>query len=248
MGSDRLAGKRALVTGASRGIGEAIARLFAAEGARVALLARDGARLDALAAELPGAVAVRAELSRAEEVAGAVERAAAELGGLDTLVNAAAVDCEWKPTAELSVESWDETMAVNLSGAFYVCRAAIPLLSAGGGGAIVNVTSVAAHKVWPEDVAYGVSKAGVELLTRTIAVEYAAQGIRANCLAPGVIDAGMTDLVESDAEREELAALHLLGRLGRPEEVAEAALWLVSDAAGFVTGTTLVVDGGFLLA
>jgi NAD(P)-dependent dehydrogenase (short-subunit alcohol dehydrogenase family) len=243
----RLAGRRALVTGASRGIGEAIARLFAAEGARVALLARDGERLRVLAEEL-GSVPAPADISHADEVAAAVAEAARALGGLDALVNAAAVDCEWKPTAELSVESWDETVAVNLSGTFYVCRAALPLLVAAGGGAIVNLTSVAAHRVWPEDVAYGASKAGVEMLTRTVAVEYAPHGIRANALAPGVIDAGMTDLVEDEQERSELAAASLLGRLGRADEVAEAALWLASDASAFVTGTTLVVDGGFLLA
>jgi 2-keto-3-deoxy-L-fuconate dehydrogenase len=248
----RLDGRRALVTGASRGIGKAIARLFSAEGASVALLARDGERLASLAAELGAAggkaVAVPADVSRPDETGAAVQRASEALGGLDTLVNAAAVDCEWKPTAELSVESWDETVAVNLSGTFYVCRAALPRLAAGGGGVIVNVTSVAAHRVWPKDGAYGASKAGVEMLTRTIAVEYATQGIRANNLAPGVIDTGMTDLVEDERERTELASMHLLGRLGHADEVSEAALWLVSDAAAFVTGTTLVVDGGFLLA
>jgi 2-keto-3-deoxy-L-fuconate dehydrogenase len=244
----RLAGRRALVTGASRGIGEAIARLFAAEGAAVALLARNAERLEALAGELPNAAAVPVDISRADEGAEAVAQAREAIGGLDALVNAAAVDCEWKPTAELSVASWDETVAVNLSGTFYVCRAALPLMVADGGGSIVNLTSVAAHRVWPEDVAYAASKAGVEMLTRTIAVEYAAQGIRANALAPGVIDAGMTDLVEDEAERAELAAKSLLGRLGRAEEVAEAALWLVSDASAFTTGTTLTVDGGFLLA
>jgi NAD(P)-dependent dehydrogenase (short-subunit alcohol dehydrogenase family) len=239
-----------VITGAGRGIGESIARLFAAEGAGVALIGRDADRLRALEAELAAggtrAVAVRADVSEADETAAAVQEAHDALGGLDALVNAAAVDCDWKPTAELSVESWDDTVAVNLSGAFYVCRAALPLMVARGGGAVVNVTSVAAHRVWPEDVAYSASKAGVEMLTRTIAVEYAAHGIRANCLAPGVIDAGMTDTIEDAAERAELEAMHPLGRMGRADEVAEAALWLVSDASSFTTGTTLAVDGGFL--
>jgi len=161
-------------------------------------------------------------------------------------VNGAAVDCDWVPTAELSLESWDRTIAVNLSGAFYVSRAALPLMAAGGGGAIVSITSVAGHRVWPHDVAYGVSKAGLEMLTKTIAVEYAEQGIRANCVAPGVIDAGMTDVIVDADERERLVAMHLLGRMGSAEEVAEAVVWLVSDESAFTTGTTLAVDGGFL--
>ncbi len=246
----RLQGRRALVTGASRGIGEAIARLFSSEGASVALVARDADRLQALAGELAGkgghALAVPADVARADAAAKAVTTAHDELGGLDSLVNAAGVDCEWVPTGEMPVESWDTTIAVNLSGTFYVCRAALGLMVAGGGGAIVNVTSVAAHRVWPEDVAYGASKAGVEMLTRTIAVEYGAHGVRANALAPGVIDTGMTDVVQGEEERARLAAMHPLGRMGRAEEVAEAALWLVSDAASFTTGTTLAVDGGFL--
>lgn len=246
----RLEGRRAFVTGASRGLGEAIARHFASEGAGVALVARDAGRLASVAEDLDAdgsrVTAIPANVSQAAEAADAVRRAHAELGGLDTLVNAAAVDCDWLPTGELSVESWDTTIAVNLSGTFYVCRGALPLLVEAGGGAIVNLSSVAAHRVWIDDVAYGASKAGVELLTRSIAAEYAQHGIRANCLAPGVIDAGMTDLVSDEGERAELVAQHPLGRMGRADEVAEAALWLVSDAASFTTGTTLVVDGGFL--
>ena len=213
-------------------------------------MARDADRLQALVGELTGkggrALAVPADVAQADAAAKAVTTAHAELGGLDSLVNAAGVDCEWVPTGEMPVESWDTTIAVNLSGTFYVCRAALGLMVAGGGGAILNVTSVAAHRVWPEDVAYGASKAGVEMLTRTIAVEYGAHGVRANALAPGVIDTGMTDAVEGAGERARLAAMHPLGRMGRAEEVAEAALWLVSDAASFTTGTTLAVDGGFL--
>jgi 2-keto-3-deoxy-L-fuconate dehydrogenase len=244
--AQRLDGRRALVTGASRGLGEAIVRLFSSEGASVALVARDVDRLTALAGELPVAVAVPADVSRADAAADAVRRSHDELGGLDTLVNAAAIDCDWVPTGDMPVESWDATIAVNLSGTFYVCRAALPLMVSRGGGTVVNITSVAAYRVWPEDVAYSASKAGVEMLTRTIAVEYAEHGIRANTLAPGVIDSGMTDAIADTAERERLAAMHPLGRMGRAEEVAEAVLWLVSDASSFTTGTTLAVDGGFL--
>jgi NAD(P)-dependent dehydrogenase (short-subunit alcohol dehydrogenase family) len=242
----RLAGRRALVTGASRGLGAAVAAAFVREGARTALMARDGARLEALSSELgEGAVAIPADVGLAEDASRAVSDAAGALGGLDTVVNAAAVDTVWKPTGELPVEEWDRAIAVNLSGTFYVCRAALPHL-AKSGGAIVNFTSVAGLRAWEEDAAYNASKAGVELLTRTIAVEYGARGVRANCLAPGVIDAGMTDVVEDPGERAALVARHPLGRMGRAEEVAEAALWLASDASSFTTGATLTVDGGFL--
>jgi NAD(P)-dependent dehydrogenase (short-subunit alcohol dehydrogenase family) len=232
----RLAGRRALVTGGSRGLGAAIAAAARREGAACMVLARS---------EVAGVPTVRADVADAEAVGAAVDEAAARLGGLDALVCAAGVDCAWAPTGEMRVAEWDRTIAVNLSGTFYVCRAALGHLAAGG-GAIVAVTSVAGLRAWPEDVAYNASKAGVELLVRTIAVEYGPRGVRANCLAPGVVDAGMTDEITDAGERARLAAQHPLGRFGRPEEVAEAAVWLLSDAAGFTTGTTLVVDGGFL--
>jgi 3-oxoacyl-[acyl-carrier protein] reductase len=243
--SARLDGRRALVTGATGGLGAAVARAFVSEGARVALLARESPRLDALGAELgDGVAAVAADVGSWSEVSGAVSDAAEALGGLDAVVNAAAIDTSWKPVGELPVEEWDRAIAVNLSGTFYVCRAALPLL--GEGGAIVNFTSVAGLRAWEEDAAYNASKAGVELLTRTIAVEYGSRGIRANCLAPGVIDAGMTDIITDAGERAALVAKQPLGRMGRADEVAEAAVWLVSAASSFTTGATLTVDGGFL--
>jgi NAD(P)-dependent dehydrogenase (short-subunit alcohol dehydrogenase family) len=233
----RLAGRRALVTGGSRGLGAAITDAIRREGAACAVLARE---------DLTGVPTVRADVTDAAAVAAAVDEAADRLGGLDALVCAAAIDCAWAPTDAMDVGEWDRTLAVNLSGTFYVCRAALPHLVAAGAGAIVNVTSVAGLRAWPEDVAYNASKAGVEMLTRTIAVEYGAQGVRANCLAPGVIDAGMTDAIEDLEERRRLASQHPLGRFGRAVEVAEAAVWLLSEASAFTTGTTLVVDGGFL--
>jgi len=237
----RLTGRRALITGASRGLGRAIAAAVRAEGAACALLGRS-------AADPPGAdgIAVRADVADAAGVAAAVAEAAERLGGLDAVVCAAGIDCRWAPTGEMEVAEWDRTVAVNLSGTFYVCRAALPHLVAAGGGAIVNVTSVAGLRAWPEDVAYNASKAGVELLTRTIAVEYGAQGVRANCVAPGVIDAGMTDTVTDPAARARMVDQHPLGRLGSAEEVAEAVVWLLSSKSAFTTGTTLAVDGGFL--
>jgi NAD(P)-dependent dehydrogenase (short-subunit alcohol dehydrogenase family) len=234
----RLGGRRALITGASRGIGRAIAAAAHAEGAACAFLGRG--------AEPDHGIAVHADLADPVAVTAAVEEAARRLGGLDAVVCAAGIDCAWAPTGEMDIAEWDRTIAVNLSGTFYVCRAALPRLVAAGDGAIVNVTSVAGLRAWPEDVAYNASKAGIEMLTRTIAVEYGPAGIRANCVAPGVIDAGMTDSITSPAERERMVAQHPLGRLGRADEVAEAVVWLLSGAAGFTTGTTLTVDGGFL--
>jgi NAD(P)-dependent dehydrogenase (short-subunit alcohol dehydrogenase family) len=116
----------------------------------------------------------------------------------------------------------------------------------GGGGSIVNITSVAGHKAWAEDVAYNASKAGVTQMSRTMAVEYATAGIRVNCLAPGVIDGGLTDTVTDPAERETLIAMHPMARMGTTAEVAEAAVWLASDASSFTTAWTVAVDGGFL--
>jgi len=241
-----LAGRRALVTGATGGLGAAVAHAFVREGARVALVARDRTKLEALCGELgEGAIATPADVGVWSEAGAAVEQAVGALGGLEAAVNAAAIDTVWRKTAELPVEEWDRAISVNLSGTFYVCHASLPHLTERG-GAIVNFTSVAGLRAWAEDAAYCASKAGVELLTRTIAVEYGAQGVRANCLAPGVIDAGMTDVITDPAERDELLGKQPLGRMGRPEEIAEAAVWLVSDASSFTTGSTLTVDGGFL--
>lgn len=235
------------MTGAAGGIGSAISSAFVREGARLAAVGRNQEALIELCATLgpERAHAVSADVGDPAEAEAAVRQAAHVLGGLDTVVNAAAVDCVWKPVGEMPVESWDATIQTNLSGTFHVCRAALPLLVAAGGGSIVNVTSVAGIRAWELDSAYNVSKAGVEMLTRTIAVEYGSKGVRANCLAPGVIDVGMTDTVTNPAERQELVKLHPLGRMGSAEEVAEAAVWLCAEAS-FTTGTTLVVDGGFL--
>jgi NAD(P)-dependent dehydrogenase (short-subunit alcohol dehydrogenase family) len=239
----RLEGRRALITGASRGLGAGIARAFADEGARLVLAARNAGRLAEVAPASAETLAF--DVMDAEATRAGVDRAAEILGGLDCVVHAAGVDCEWAPLGEMTIETWDETVTTNLSGTFYVCRAALPHLVARG-GSIVTLTSVAAYRVWPHDAAYGASKAGVDMLTRTIAVEYGSHGVRANCISPGVIDGGMTDAVEDEGERERLARSHAIPRLGFVEEVAEAAVWLASDASSFTSGSVLRVDGAFL--
>jgi NAD(P)-dependent dehydrogenase (short-subunit alcohol dehydrogenase family) len=248
--SGRLAQRRILVTGGGRGLGRAIALAAAREGAAVGLLGRTPRTLEETAAEARShgvaAASAAADVADASAVEAAVSQLTEALDGLDGLVTAAAVDCAWAPTGEMELAEWDRTIAVNLSGAFYCCRFALPHLVAARTGAIVNITSVAGERAWADDVAYNASKAGVELLTRTIAVEYAARGVRANCLAPGVIDAGMTEDLPAGDERERLRRLHPIGRFGTAEEVAEAAVWLLSNAASFTTGATLRVDGGFL--
>ena len=246
--SSRLAGRRCLIVGAAGGLGGGIARAFAAAGASLAIAARSQERLRAIAATIEAErgnapITVAFDVRDAAAVERGVREAHAALGGLDVVVNAAAIDTGWARAGDMELGVWDDTIAINLSGTYYVCRAALALLE--NGSAIVNITSVAGIKAWAEDVAYNASKAGVELLTRTIAVEYATAGIRANCLAPGVIDGGLTDVVTAPEERDQLVAMHPMRRMGIVPEVAEAAVWLASDASSFTTGATLTVDGGF---
>ena len=250
MSAERLKSRRGFVTGAGGGLTAEIARHLAAEGAALVLAGRTVDRVQAVADEIAAAGGVADAVALDVRDAGAVEaavRAAHDrLGGLDLVINGAAIDTGWAPSADMELGVWDSTIAINLSGTYYTCRAAIPLMVAGGGGSIVNVTSVAGHKAWAEDVAYNASKAGVHQMTKTMAVEYATEGIRANCLAPGVIDGGLTDTVTDDADRDMLVKMHPMMRMGTTDEVAEAAVWLASDASSFTTGWTLAVDGGFL--
>jgi NAD(P)-dependent dehydrogenase (short-subunit alcohol dehydrogenase family) len=252
MMNERLAGKRAFVVGASRGIGRVISLALADAGASVAVCARLPERLEAVATEIREAggvaVAVSADCSNATDAQRAAEKAHAELGGLEIVVFAAGIHPAWARVGEQPIESWDTTLQTNLSGFFYVCRWTLPLLVAGGGGAIVGLSSVSGSRGWQLYSPYNVSKAGMENLTRTIAIEYATDGIRANCVVPGVIDAGITfDILEKEPQqRKALVAMHPQGRIGTAEEVAEAVVWLVSDAASFTTGISLPVDGGFL--
>jgi len=251
----RLAGKRALVTGASSGIGREVANRFAREGAAVAVGGRDPERTQRTVDEITAAGGTAAPaLGDVSMPAGAervVEAAAEALGGLDTLVNNAGIDVsDWPPVHEWDIEAFDEVLRVNLRGPFLVAKHAIPYLLAAGGGSIVHMSSVCAITVWPGDCAYDISKAGLNMLSDHIAVEYGPRGIRSNTLMPGVIETelhrSVMDAMENGAEMEaELLAKHPLGRFGRVEEVADACVLLCADEAGFMTGANISIDGAY---
>jgi len=251
----RLSGKRALVTGASSGIGREVARRFAQEGATVACGGRDAARtqrtVDEITAAGGAAVAAVGDLSTPEGAAAVVEAAAQGLGGLDTLVSNAGVDAtEWQDVAEWEVEEFDRILGSNLRAPFLVARAAIPHILAAGGGAIVHMSSVCAITVWAGDCAYDISKAGLNMLSDHIAVEYGARGIRSNTLMPGVIrtelhESVMEAMDDGRAFERELLGRHPIGRFGTVAEVADACVFLCADEAGFLTGANISIDGGY---
>jgi NAD(P)-dependent dehydrogenase (short-subunit alcohol dehydrogenase family) len=244
-----MTGKVALITGASRGIGAAIAREFHAAGARLAITARDAHALVALADELGGAdrtLAIPADVSDPASVIAMVERTVAEFGHLDCAVNnAAGGGHPPTPLADVSLEAFDSGLAVTLRGVFLSMRSEIPALVSSGGGAIVNLSSTAGLQAVGGLATYVAAKHGVEGLTKVAALDYAGQGVRVNALAPGPI---LTDnLKRAGAAAQQAAADAMpLGRVGDPQEVAAAALWLCSDDTRYITGTTLTIDGGKL--
>jgi NAD(P)-dependent dehydrogenase (short-subunit alcohol dehydrogenase family) len=251
----RLSGKVAIITGAAVGIGKATAALFAAEGCGVAVLDRDAPAAQACASEINGAggraIAVVADVTSAESVEEAVAATERELGGLHIVVNNAGVI--GRGTVETTDEQeWHRVLDVNLTGVFLMSRAAIPAIRRAGGGAIVNVSSAAGLAGWYDQAAYDASKGGVVNLSRSMGLDFAAEGIRVNCLVPAHVVTPMSENFIADAgaeaksARERTLAAIPMGRFSRPEEIASAALFLASDEASYVTGTTLVVDGGYL--
>jgi 3-oxoacyl-[acyl-carrier protein] reductase len=240
-----LTGRIALVTGAARGIGLAIARALGMQGTSVALVDVDPVALDRAAQSLGiGLLPIQADVSRLADVQRAVALTVEHFGGLDILVNNAGI-CPMSGFSEISESEWDQVLAVNLKGAFLLCQAALPhLRQTGRRGRIVNVASVAGQMGGVAIGAhYAASKAGLIGMSKSLARALAADGVTVNCVAPGTIE---TDLTASwsEATRATVKAAIPLGRFAQPEEVAEAVCFLASDLAGFITGATLDLNGG----
>ncbi len=245
----KLNNKVAIVTGSARGIGCAIAESMAREGARVVITDRDGAEAARTADRIGGAaIAVPADVSRPEEIEALFEAVASQLGGVDILVNNAGIGAA-RLVVDIDLEEWERIIRINLTGAFLCSQqAARRMIGQGRGGKIVNIVSLSGQKGGVGRSAYGASKAGLEVLNKIMAVEFADHGITVNAIAPGPI---MTETGKGMHTQETVDAYHRLipqRRYGTPEEIAAAAVFLASDDATYITGHTLNVDGGFLAA
>ncbi|MEM4259288.1 MAG: glucose 1-dehydrogenase [Candidatus Pacearchaeota archaeon] len=248
----RLQNKVAVITGGNSGIGKATALLFAREGARVVIGARDAEAgrivVDEIKKTGGKAVFVKTDVSKETEVKNLVDFAVKLFGKIDIMFNNAGIELT-KPVTETTSEELDNVLNVNLKGVFYGCKHVIPHMMKNGGGSIINSASVAGIIGSPNLAAYSASKGGVVSLTKEIAIDYSKNNIRVNCICPGAID---TPMVRRFVERspypekvlEDLARMHPLGRIGKPEEIANAVLFLASDESSFITGHALIIDGG----
>ena len=241
----RLPDKVAIITGAARGIGKAIATRFAAEGAKVVVDDIDDEGGQAVAGEIVGnggeAIYVHADVSKRDEVDALVQETMRRFGRVDVLVNNAL--CSLKGVLE---NDWQEVLDVCLVGAANCCNAVLPIMREQGAGAIVNISSINAYYVWGDAPAYSAAKAGVIALTKSIAVNDGREGIRANAICPGTINTAIWESVRESQPNlvDHIADCYPLGRIGEPAEVANAALFLASDEASFISAAVLPVDGG----
>lgn len=246
-----LDGRVAFVTAAGGGIAGAIARRFAAAGASVCCVDIDQEAVartaDDIVAASGRAIVRLCDVSDERAVKGCVDDAAATLGGLDIVVNAAAASEPLHTVADMPLETWQKVIDVNLTGMFLVCKHAIPHMQEAGGGVFINISSTFGSVAWPQRPAYMATKAAVKQLTRSIALDFAGDGIRANAISPGAIETNrlLARTPTMEQVREKMVPLHPIGRLGQPEDIAAAALFLASDESSFMTGADMFVDGGF---
>ncbi len=244
-------GNVAIVTGGGSGIGRSTAELYAREGASVMVadIDADGGQqtVDMIESSGGKAAFVEANVSSPTDCEALVARAVERFGRLDYACNNAGIPGEQTPTADYSIEGWQSLISINLSGVFYCMKYEILAMLESGGGSIVNMASILGHVGFAGSPAYVSSKHGVIGLTEKVALEYGAHGIRANAVGPGFIRTPMISILEQDPEvMQQIVAMHPIGRLGTPEEVAELVIWLSSDKASFVTGGYYPVDGGYL--
>jgi len=244
-----LNGKVAIVTGAAKGIGESTAKLFAKEGARVTVSDVDvenGEKVVKTINDNGGeAIFIKSDASKAEDHEELVKKTVDAFGKLDIAVNNAGIGGPLAKTAEYPLEGWEKVINLNLNGVFYGTKFQIAEMLKNGGGSIVNIASILGQVGTANSPAYVAAKHGVVGLTKTAAIEYAKEGIRVNSVGPGYIKTPLLNVLDDDT-LDMLKGLHPIGRLGKPEEVAEIILWLASDKASFVTGNYYAVDGGYL--
>ncbi len=248
-----LAGSRVWVTGASRGLGRAMALGFAAAGAQVALTARSADGIKEVAVEIEAMGGEPLVLVGSVSDSEAVSRSAAiireEWGGLDVLVNCAGISPTFKRAELLEDEEWRHVLDINVTGTFLCAREAGKLMLDSGGGAVVNISSIHGQVGMERMLAYSASKGAVDSITRTLALEWAERGVRVNTISPGYFETDMTEALRGHQKwRGHLLSKIPMGRFGVPEEIVSAALFLASDASGFMTGSNMVVDGGWTAA
>jgi len=252
----RLESKVALITGGGSGIGRACAEMFAREGARVAVsdisLERAQATTQFVTSHGGDAIAISGDVSVGDDAQNMVSATVEKFGKLDVLVNRAGVSARnAMPKGSSPEEVWDKVIDVNLKGTYMVSWHAMPEMAKSGGGSIINLSSIMGLVGYPVGMGggfnpYNPSKGGVLQFTRNLAIDSASKNVRVNCICPGYVETDLTSALTKDAEAlSRLETLHPIGRLGQPEEIAYAALYLASDESGFVTGTPLVVDGGY---
>jgi len=247
-----LSAKVALVTGASRGIGQRIATHLAQAGAKVVLASRKQEALDAAAAEINDnggeALAIAAHTGEKATLHNLVRRTVETWGKVDILVNNAATNPHFGPTLDAQDSLWQKTIEVNLMGNVWLCQQVVPIMRDNGGGTIINVASVAGLRPGHFQGIYSITKAAIISLTQSLAMELGADGIRVNAIAPGLIQTRFARVLwEDETLLKQIEDKTPLGRIGQPQEIASLALWLASDASSFATGETFVVDGGLTL-